>query len=82
MPELKDEIAAYERMRSELEASHVGKWVIVHSCELVGVYDSLESAAEEAVKRFGRGPYLLRQVGSSPLVLPASVMYVPVHGPN
>lgn len=82
MPELKDEIAAYEKMRSELEANHVSKWVIVHNCELVGIYDSLESAAEEAVKKFGRGPYLIRQVGSSSLVLPASVMYVPVHGPN
>jgi hypothetical protein len=27
------------------------------------------------VQKFGSGPYLIRQVGASPIVLPASVMY-------
>lgn len=75
MAELDQEITAYNGMSAELEAHHMGKWVLVHDLGLIGVYDSFESAAEEAVRRFGRGPYLIRQVGASLVTLPASVMY-------
>lgn len=75
MAELDQEIAAYNGMSAELEAHHMGKWVLVRDLKLVGIYESFESAAEEAVKRFGRGPYLIRQVGAPALTLPASVMY-------
>lgn len=79
MATLKNEIAAYERMRNDLELEHLGKWVVVRDEKLVGTYESFEEAAESAVERFGRGPYLIRQVGAPPLVLPASVKYQPVH---
>jgi hypothetical protein len=79
MAELKDEIAAYEAMRSDLEASHLGKFVIVHDRKLIGTYDSFDDAAREAVIHFGRGPYLIRQIGAPPITLPASVVYHPVH---
>ena len=75
MADMKLEIAAYEREKPELEKSHMGKWVLFYDEKLIGVYDTLEIAAEEAVARFGRGPYLIRQVGAPPVVLPASVMY-------
>jgi len=70
-----DEIAAYDKLRQNLEADHTGEWALVYNRELVSLFDSFESAAEEAVKRFGRGPYLIRQVGAPPVTLPASVMY-------
>lgn len=76
---MKLEIAAYEREKQALEERHMGKWVLFYDEKLIGVYDSLESAAEEAVARFGRGPYLIRQVGAPPVVLPASVMYRSVY---
>ena len=40
-----------------------------------GVYDSFDDAATDAVKKYGRGPYLIRQVGEQPTALPASVAY-------
>ncbi|MBI3491027.1 MAG: hypothetical protein HY047_04435 [Acidobacteria bacterium] len=80
MADLNDEIAAYERMQAKLEAEHMGKWVLVHNGSLIDLYNSFEAAAEDAVKRFGRGPYLIRQIGAPPVTLPASVMYVPQHG--
>lgn len=80
MAELAQEIAAYDAMRADLEAAHLGKWVVVHDQELVEVYDSFEGAAEDAVRRFGRGPYLIRQIGAPPVTLPASVLYRPVYG--
>ncbi len=73
--ELDQEIELYNGMKSELETHHMGKWVLIHDLKLISIHDSFESAAEDAVKKFGRGPYLLRQVGAPPVVLPASVMY-------
>lgn len=79
MAKLSEEIAAYERRRGELEMDYLGKWVVFHDEELVGTYETFEAAAESAVERFGRGPYLIRQVGAPPLQLPASILYRPVH---
>lgn len=75
MATLDQEISAYQAMQADLEAHQMGKWVLFHDQKLIGVYDSFESAAEEAVKNFGSGPYLIRQVGASQITLPASVMY-------
>ncbi len=67
MAEITQEIAAYERMQGDLEREHLGKWVVVHDEELIGAYDDFEDAAHAGVQRFGRGPFLLRQVGARPL---------------
>ena len=34
MPDLDSEIAAYEKVREELELKHLGKWVVFHDGEL------------------------------------------------
>lgn len=75
---LAKEIAAYETMRCALETEHLGEWVVVHDRELVGVYESFVAAAADAVEKFGRGPYLIREVGEVSVSLPASVLYNPV----
>jgi len=82
MTTLQDEIAFYDSVQSELESAHLGKWALVHERRLVELFDEFEQAAAEAVRRFGRGPYLIRQIGSTKGVLPASVMYRPLNGPN
>jgi hypothetical protein len=79
MAEIDNEIHAYEAMREKLETEHMSKWVLVRQSKLVGVYDTFEAAAEDAVRQFGRGPYLIRQIGSPPVTLPASVMYPRTH---
>lgn len=79
MADVKSDIAAYMAMREELEQKHTGKWVLFHDQKFIGVFDSFEAAAEGAVGRFGRGPYLIRQVGAPPVTLPASVMFRPVY---
>ena len=79
MTTLKKEIAAYERIRDDLEADHRGEWVVVHNEELVGTYESFELAADDATQRFGNGPFLIREIGAAPVVLPASVLYRPIH---
>jgi hypothetical protein len=78
MADVETEIGAYDKLKAELESKHMGKWVLIHDQELVQVYDSFEAAAQDAVRRFGRGPYLIRQVGAPPITLPASVVYFPL----
>ena len=75
MADIKDDIAAYEEMRGQLEIEHTGKWVLFRERQLISIHPTFEATAQEAVNRYGRGPYLIRQVGAPPLVLPASVMY-------
>ena len=55
MDPLEKEIAAYEARREELDQHHNGKWVVFHDEEFVGAFDTFESAAAEAVRRFDRG---------------------------
>jgi hypothetical protein len=73
--DVNDEIAVYDKMRAELEAKHMGQWVLVYGGSLIGVYESFDTVAEDAVRRFGRGPYLIRQVGAPSITLPASVVF-------
>ncbi len=73
MADIEVEIAAYERMQSDLEQEHMGKWVVVHDEQLIGAYEGYWDAYAVAARRFGRGPYLLREVGvdmSSPSWVP------------
>jgi hypothetical protein len=80
VPSIEQEVAAYAEMQAELESKHMGKWVLIREGQLISICDSFEAAAEDAVRRFGRGPYLIRQVGAPPVTLPASVMYRSVDG--
>ena len=82
MTTLSSQIAAYEEMRDVLEVDHFGKWVVFYGGDLVDTYESSEEAAVDAVRRFGRGPYLIRQVGAPPVRLPASVWFRPADATN
>jgi hypothetical protein len=75
MDELTRDIEEYEKLREDLEAEHTGKWVLIKDRKLVALHDSFEKAAEDAVKQFGQGPYLIRQIGAPPITLSASAMY-------
>jgi len=75
MSTITEEIKAFEGMQAQLEADHMGLWVLIHDCVLVDVFESFEAAADEAVRRFGSGPFLIRQIGAPPKMLPVSLMY-------
>ncbi len=78
MDVLDKEIVAFEKMREQLEAKHIGKWVLFHQEKMIGTFDTFNDAAQEAVKKFGEGPYLIRQIGARPQSLPASVLHWPI----
>ena len=71
---LEREIRAFEAQRSELEKRYHRKFVIFHGDDFAGAFDDFDSAAREAVRLFGRGPYLIRQVGVSADYVPAALL--------
>ncbi len=71
MDELAQEYAVFESKREELEAAHTGKYVLIKSDEIIGTFDTLDDALRIAVKRFGRGPYLIEEIG---LPVPETVL--------
>ena len=75
MLELSRQIAAYEKIQPILEMDHFGEWAVFYDEELVGTYGSVEVAIDNASHKFGRGPYLIRQIGAAPVSLPASLLY-------
>lgn len=60
--QLQKEIRAFEGMKDELLRYYKGKHVIIKDSEFIGSFDTFHNAATEAVRRFKRGPYLIREV--------------------
>ena len=75
MSDISEDVKAYESMQHDLEASHKGMWVLIRDRALIGIFSSFEDAADAATQRFGRGPFLIREVGAEPTTLPISVMF-------
>ena len=73
---LEIERRAYAVMLDKLEQHHHGKFVVIVGEGLVDTFDSFDSAAAFAKEQFGRGPYLIRRIGSpTSMPIPASVAY-------
>jgi len=79
MTALQDDITAYEGRRRELERHHRGKWAVFHAGQFVGIYADFEEAATDAVERFDRGPYLIRQIGVEEIPLSSTLVFRPSH---
>jgi len=76
MSDLSEERKVFKKLREELEASYRGKWALVHKSDLIGTFDTFEEAASSAVAKFGRGPYLIRQIGAPDENLPVSLAFM------
>ncbi|MCY4580039.1 MAG: hypothetical protein OXD31_13470 [Chloroflexi bacterium] len=79
MAVLEREYAVFNRMKEQLKDEHHLEWVVIHEDEFVGTFKDFEDAAVTAIKRFGYGPYLIKQIGAPPFRLPASILYRPVY---
>ena len=75
---IRPEIKAYEGMLDSLKKHHAGKFVIIKGGELHGAYDTFDTAARNAIREFGAGPYLIREVAEEMVMpLPASAFLIP-----
>ena len=79
MTVLRDDIAAFDRMKADLEDQHRNEWVVFYRGEFVDAFADFEAAATAAVERFDAGPYLIRQVGAPPISLPGGMVFTPAH---
>lgn len=71
---LEENIKAYEEQQKDLEEHYKGKYVIFYNRERIGSFDSFDAAAREAIRLFGDGPYLIREVGQEKIRLSSSVL--------
>ena len=77
MAVLEREYAVFNRMKEQLKDEHHLEWVVIHEDEFIGVFKSLNEAADAAVRRFGRGPCLIEQVGAPPVTVPTTFRVLP-----
>ena len=77
MMTLEKEIQLYDEMRAELEEKYFNRWIIIRGTKVSGPFEDSAECVQFAIEHFGRGPYLIRQVGAPPLHLPASAILVP-----
>ena len=76
------EIRAFESVRSELEADHRHKWVVLSDGELWGTFDTFQTAALTAREALGDKVVLIRQVGAPTAIsLPSSLLAERPHVP-
>ncbi len=71
---LDNDIKKFTEMSKVLNRYHAGKFILIFEGEFIASFNNFENAARHAVKYFGRGPYLIRQVGApTEMKMPASV---------
>ena len=71
---------AYDAMEASLRKHYEGKFVVIKGEKLHGAYDTFDTAAREAVRAYGHGPYLIRQVKDKTVMpMPASIAYRELH---
>lgn len=61
--------AAFEAMRIELEASHLGRFAVLHDGQLVGTFASIHEARTAGSARCGLGNFTIQEIRSEPIEL-------------
>lgn len=56
------EETVYRRERERLIRDHLGKFVLIHGDELVGVFETFDEAIAEGGRRFGWVPMMIRDI--------------------
>ena len=71
---LKAEIAYYDEHSKELLLKYPNRFVLIHDDQLIGDFESRAEAVAEGVRRYGRGPFLIRRTGDKQIVLTAPAL--------
>ncbi len=61
--------AAFEAMRAELEASHLGHFAVLHDGQFVGTYASIREARTAGNAHCGVGNFTTQEIRSEPIEL-------------
>ena len=58
------ELATFERLREQLVGEALNKFALINGDDFVAAYDSENDAVNEGYRRFGREPFLVKQISS------------------
>ena len=58
------DIAAFEKLREELERKHLNEFALFFQGEFLGVYPDFDSAGRAALAKSKTGPFLIQRIGS------------------
>jgi hypothetical protein len=61
---LEADIAAFEKLREELERTHLDQFALFFEGKFVGVYPNFDSAGRAALAKSKTGPFLIQQIGT------------------
>ena len=59
---LATELATYERHKTALVREHEGKYVLIHSEDIAGTWDTYQDALGAGYRQFGLEPFLVKQI--------------------
>ena len=59
---LQEERAFFDANRDKLLREHAGKFALIKGAELIGTFDTDETAYTEGVDKFGNSPFLVRKI--------------------
>ncbi|OFW10224.1 MAG: hypothetical protein A3G20_09970, partial [Acidobacteria bacterium RIFCSPLOWO2_12_FULL_59_11] len=59
---LEKELAHFEKIKAELLQKYDGKFALIHEEQFIGAFDSPENAYQEGIKRFKKGPFLVKRI--------------------
>ena len=76
MSELLKNRDAYNEMREELEANHLGRVALFHNGEFIRAYNDRDDAYDIGVETYGMGNFSIKRIGSQPTSLGAASMYL------
>jgi hypothetical protein len=67
-----EEIATYRAHLQEMAREHTDEFVLIKGKEIIGFFPDYTSAIQEGYRRFGRAPFLVKEV-----TFPERVVYIP-----
>ena len=60
---------AYESLRKDLEANHLGRVALLNEGKLVDIYDDSGKAYDVGCDKFGLGNFTIQRIGATPISL-------------
>jgi hypothetical protein len=73
------DIAAFEKLRVDLEREHLDEFAVFFQGQLLGLYPDFDSAGRAALAKSKTGPFLIQQIGSPIGMDPDSAMHLHRH---
>ena len=74
---LKKNLAAYETVREQLEAKHLGRTALIHQGEVVDIYNDSGDAYKVGCDNYGLGNFTIQVIGEPPNSLGIHTLCVP-----